>query len=183
MYTVGELEKLHPNGRVNYKGSVTRADGSDESSEKALQASLNLEKAMLCLGGGVDESEDESDIEQALEDLLDAQIACDEDYSDSEQEDEGGEEEEGDDGIPLDLPIPKHVLNVDSNRKRTRSSSDSEEEEEEVRCDSLASDGGSMKKKHKEMAERNVKEDTETSGGGAPPNFRYDHFSHLLAHA
>jgi hypothetical protein len=49
MYTVGELEKLHSNGRINYKGDLTRADGSDENSEKALRASLELEKAMLSM--------------------------------------------------------------------------------------------------------------------------------------
>ena len=49
MYTVGDLSKLHPNGRINYKGSITRADGSDASSEKALQASLELEKAMFSM--------------------------------------------------------------------------------------------------------------------------------------
>lgn len=81
MYTVGVLEKLHPNGRVNYKGCLTRADGSDINSERALQASMDLENAMLCMQKkDVEGSDNDSDIENALEDLLDAQIACNDDY-------------------------------------------------------------------------------------------------------
>jgi hypothetical protein len=168
MYTVGELEKLHPNGRVNYKGDLTCADGSDISSEKALRASLELEKAMISMEQG-NTSENESDIENALEDLLDAQIACNDDYSGSEEEEEEEEdEEEGGDGIPLDLSIPTHVLQVNNTEKRKRKPRSDESEDSE--CDDEDTDiDSAMKKKHRQMAKDNTKEESETS---APPNFR-----------
>jgi hypothetical protein len=44
-YTFGEISKIHPNGRINYKGQQTRADGSDIKSIIALQASQKLDEA------------------------------------------------------------------------------------------------------------------------------------------
>lgn len=57
LYTVGQISKVHPNGRINYAGQLqTRADGSDPSAERALQASQKLEsivqrlnKVIICL--------------------------------------------------------------------------------------------------------------------------------------
>ncbi len=39
MYTKGTIAKVHENGRINYKGQVTRADGADVLSDVALNAS------------------------------------------------------------------------------------------------------------------------------------------------
>jgi hypothetical protein len=45
MYTVGNIQKIHPNGRINYHGQLpTRADGSDTQAEVALAASARLQK-------------------------------------------------------------------------------------------------------------------------------------------
>lgn len=49
MYTVGEIEKIHPNGRICYKGQVTRADGSHLNAEAALNASNAVTAAALAL--------------------------------------------------------------------------------------------------------------------------------------
>jgi len=45
MYPVGEVEYVHPNGRINYTGQKTKADGSHINSEKALEASLAVRSA------------------------------------------------------------------------------------------------------------------------------------------
>jgi hypothetical protein len=45
MYTIGEITTIHPNGRINYKGQPTRADGSDIKSLEALEAAKVLDKA------------------------------------------------------------------------------------------------------------------------------------------
>jgi hypothetical protein len=111
-----------------------------------------------------DSSDNESDIENALEELLDAQIACnDDDYSDSGEDDMDDDYEEDDD-IPLDLPIPHSVLNIEKN-KRGRADCADEDGEDNESC--------AVKKKHKEMSNRNVTEDTLASSDGPPPNFRY----------
>ena len=170
MYTVGKLEKLHPNGRINYEGCVTKADGSHESAEKALQASLDLEKAMLL--AEVDGESHDSDIEDALENLLDAQIAYEKDCSDINDDDDEDEDEEVeeqydevDDDIPLDLTIPKEVLNVGMKRKE-RPVTDSDDEG--IENDDLSV----IIKKHKEMARENSKEYSESTDNETPPNFR-----------
>jgi hypothetical protein len=51
LYTVGDLERVHPNGRINYRGQPTRADGSHVLSEKALAAS----SAVQCAAAKLDE--------------------------------------------------------------------------------------------------------------------------------
>lgn len=159
MYTVGKLVKLHANGRINYEGKLTRADGSHESSERALNASLELEKAILDLEQNEDKSDNESDIENALENLLDAQIACDDDFSDDTSDINEEEEEEEEDDIPLDLSIPHHVLTVNT-KKRC--------------CDYDCSDSVSdmeIKKKHRELASMNEPEYSLTTKETTPPNF------------
>lgn len=89
MYTVGEVAKVHTNGRINYAGKPTNADGSDISAEKALRASLLLEAAAN--RGGSDASDDD-DVEAALDDLLDAQIE-----NQFSEEDESSSDDEYDD--------------------------------------------------------------------------------------
>jgi hypothetical protein len=49
MYLVGKVSQLHPNGRFNYQGQPTRADGSSIGSEEALKASKLLDDAVLRL--------------------------------------------------------------------------------------------------------------------------------------
>jgi hypothetical protein len=49
MYLVGKVSKLHSNGRFNYQGQPTRADGSSIGSEEALRASKLLDEAVLKL--------------------------------------------------------------------------------------------------------------------------------------
>ena len=43
MYTVGNIVKVHPNGRINYEGQLTTADGCDLQAEQAMLASQKLE--------------------------------------------------------------------------------------------------------------------------------------------
>jgi hypothetical protein len=43
IYTVGKIAKIHPNGRINYEGQLTNADGSDLSASLALQASQRID--------------------------------------------------------------------------------------------------------------------------------------------
>ena len=45
LYTVGKLLRVHPNGRINYEGQSTLADGSNESAIQASKASLEIENA------------------------------------------------------------------------------------------------------------------------------------------
>ena len=106
MYTVGEIVKVHPNGRINYKGQPTRADGADEGIEAALKAAERMRKATEKLEAaekeveksGFDASlmnEAEDDVDEALEALLDAEMAAN-----CEEEDE--DDDEGDDDFNSD---------------------------------------------------------------------------------
>lgn len=45
LYTEGRIVKVHPNGRINYEGQVTEADGRDVGAEKALDAAKKLQAA------------------------------------------------------------------------------------------------------------------------------------------
>ena len=47
MYTCGKLVRTHPNGRINYEGQETRADGAALGADAALQAANMLDKAAL----------------------------------------------------------------------------------------------------------------------------------------
>ena len=49
MYTYGDVAKLHPNGRINYRGQTTNADGSAPTAEAAILASSAIIKAALKL--------------------------------------------------------------------------------------------------------------------------------------
>jgi hypothetical protein len=52
-YTVGNLARVHPNGRINYAQGLTRADGADLQAVKAMAASKRLEKVAGNSMGGV----------------------------------------------------------------------------------------------------------------------------------
>lgn len=88
LYTVGRLVRIHANGRVNYEGFPTRADGSDLDAERAREASARLAQA-----------EDEDEEERALCEVLDIECAGQEeaDYSDDEDDDEDRDDEDQDD--------------------------------------------------------------------------------------
>lgn len=45
MYLEGELVTVHPNGRINYRGKETLADGSDPLAETAAQAAELVDRA------------------------------------------------------------------------------------------------------------------------------------------
>ena len=45
MYTQGSIAKVHKNGRINYKGQITRADGAGVLSDIAMSASNRQEEA------------------------------------------------------------------------------------------------------------------------------------------
>lgn len=47
MYVHGSIARIHPNGRINYSGQLTRADGADVNSNRALRASMKLDQ-MAC---------------------------------------------------------------------------------------------------------------------------------------
>jgi len=75
MYTVGEIVKIHENGRINYVGQLTNEDGSDPNVERAVLASHALELA--------GEDDDSEKIERALEDALNAEMeGFDDEYDD-----------------------------------------------------------------------------------------------------
>jgi hypothetical protein len=45
MYTVGELLRVHENGRINYRGQPTNADGSDINASQAANLAAKLDSA------------------------------------------------------------------------------------------------------------------------------------------
>lgn len=44
---MGKIVKVHKNGRINYEGQMTEADGHDFMAEHALEASRMLDQAAL----------------------------------------------------------------------------------------------------------------------------------------
>lgn len=85
MYTVGKIVQVHPNGRVNYEGQLTFADGSDVQALNAYQAWKRVEEAAAKLDGDKDD-ELENEIDAALDDALDAEIDEDDDEEDDESD-------------------------------------------------------------------------------------------------
>jgi hypothetical protein len=45
MYTYGDFVRIHPNGRINYRGEETRADGADVNAVRAQRAADALDRA------------------------------------------------------------------------------------------------------------------------------------------
>jgi hypothetical protein len=96
MYTVGNLTRVHPNGRINYGDGLTRADGADLQSVKAMEASKRLEGLVGKSKGkqGVasfpqfpdsDDEGDDEQIEAALEAVLAAEMGDEREVSTSYQ--------------------------------------------------------------------------------------------------
>jgi len=97
LYTYGVPEIIHSTGRVNYRGQLrTTADGASLYADTALQASLKLERAaaaLHCDDNDGEDSEDEDELDAAMEELLDAEMADEEDENNDEDEDEDDDDE------------------------------------------------------------------------------------------
>ncbi|RYH13837.1 hypothetical protein EON65_34710 [archaeon] len=87
MYTHGAIAHIHPNGRINYQGQRTRADGADVNADKALDAVKKLRQAMLRLEEIEGRGTDGKKVEEANEKKISARKAAKE--ADS-SEDGGG---------------------------------------------------------------------------------------------
>ncbi|KAL7456058.1 hypothetical protein ACHAWC_007571, partial [Mediolabrus comicus] len=95
MYTRGKLLKVHPNGRINYVGEETTAYGSDIKSDLAAKASRRKERAEQLLmeaeravemgkvGAEQLLEEAELELENAMDDILDAEMDDDDDDDDN----------------------------------------------------------------------------------------------------
>lgn len=110
MYVEGKWVHVHPNGRINYEGQVTHADGRALNAEKAWKASKLLkEAAAKNVNEGSDEDEDELD--KAMQAVLDAETDdCDEDkYDDADADDT--EDADKDEGEIVMAALHYHCIN------------------------------------------------------------------------
>eukprot|EP01031_Cornospumella_fuschlensis_P034156 gene34156-41346_t len=150
MYTHGTIAQIHTNGRINYEGQRTRADGADVNADKALDAVKKLKHAMARLqeieGGGqanrnmsvedstrqVDDgannAEDvEDEIDQALEEMLDAECAGDDDEDDWETEDDESQGSSNADALEVqdtaDIDVEEFLLGKRKNNGTSSSAS------------------------------------------------------------
>jgi len=110
MYTTGVITKVHPNGRINYEGEATTADGvnlQEEASAKAAKAKETAEQRLIDAEKAVEEgkpgAEEELEkaeemLEQAMDDLIDAQMDGDGDGDDDNLFD-GEDDEDGEDDL------------------------------------------------------------------------------------
>ena len=109
MYTRGEMVKIHPNGRINYKGEETTAYGADLKADAAARASIDKDEAERLLeeaergvregrSGAKEELERaEEMMEDAMEALLDAEMGGSDDEEGSGEDDDDAD----DDGMGL----------------------------------------------------------------------------------
>jgi len=98
MYTQGQVVKVHPNGRINYIGFETQADGSETGSLESLQLELRklkaekeLQAAELAvankeLGSAVKLSNAEKEMEAVMDLLISDEV--DDYYDDSAESDD-----------------------------------------------------------------------------------------------
>ena len=125
LYPVGDLVRVHHNGRFNYKAELTEADGRSRGSAAAQEASERLKRIGMnkssskstgtgntgngttnsAASDSVDE-EDEEEIEAALEALLDAECDGDDcgsgsDEGDWDEDSDSGEDGEGSGSLPV----------------------------------------------------------------------------------
>ena len=109
LYTRGKLRKIHRNGRINYVGEETNADGSHPQAEKALDASIRqdeaakeLEAAEAAVERGEEGAAERLErAEKALDEAIEAVIDAEEDGKDSGSDDGalfGTGDGKGDDG-------------------------------------------------------------------------------------
>lgn len=101
LYPVGEVARVHPNGRFNYEGELTESDGSHSSSLKAFLANQKL-AAAAAADADYDQDDDEDAVDAALQDVLDAECAGE--YDDSYGDSDGGSSEEEDGSGVFGLP-------------------------------------------------------------------------------
>ena len=95
LYTRGKLRKIHRNGRINYFGEETNADGSHPQAEKALDASIRqdeaakeLEAAEAAVERGEEGAEERLErAEKALDEAMEAVMDAEEDEEDDGDED------------------------------------------------------------------------------------------------
>ena len=109
LYTRGKLRRIHKNGRINYAGEETNADGSHIEAEEALDASLRQDEAVKELElaeAAVDRGDDgakerlekaEEALDKAMEAVMDIEGNDRSDYSDDFDEADGEEEEDDED--------------------------------------------------------------------------------------
>lgn len=95
MYMRGELLRVHPNGRINYKGEETTAYGADLLSDAAAKAARlrrdaerALEDAELAVEEGKSGAQEQLDraeqqLDEAIDAVLDAEV-CDEEEDDDD---------------------------------------------------------------------------------------------------
>jgi len=116
MRTAGTVEKVHPNGRVCYRGAATFADGSDGAARRHMEAErarLVAEAALTAVEAAGDE-EAAAAAEAELEEALDLAINWergeegrdnddDDDDDDDDEEEEEEEEEEEDETAASDV--------------------------------------------------------------------------------
>ena len=107
LYTRGQLKRIHKNGRINYVGEETNADGSHAQAEKALYASIcqeraveELEEAEAALERGDDGAKEwlekaEKALDKAMEAVMDAEEADEADVG-------GGDGDGNDDDACID---------------------------------------------------------------------------------
>lgn len=121
LYTVGEIDIIHPNGRINYVGQPTFADGRSLDADKAWSAAQKLKRAMeekmsIHRSGGKrfgkataaddddedeEEGDDEDEIDKALEEVLEAEFdgeGDDDDFDEDDDFEDDYDEDEEDDG-------------------------------------------------------------------------------------
>lgn len=89
-YLNGPVTKIHKNGRFNYLGQPTHADGRDIKAEKALEASRALEIVMS-------NENDDDEVEKALEAVLDAEMDGQDNFFDEDDSGDGSDGEIFDD--------------------------------------------------------------------------------------
>ena len=114
---------MHHNGRINYKGQETHADGSHAVSKRAHEASL----AVLEAAANGAESDDEDALENALEEMLEAEMEGQEGDSDDESDldDEDDETNGKNDLIQCIYNTPADLDIAGPKRKKDSSSSPS----------------------------------------------------------
>lgn len=95
LYTRGQLLRIHPNGRINYVGEDTCADGSHPQAAEALDASLQQEAAAAALQAaeeavergeeGAQEQLEKAELalDRAMEAVMDAEVNDESDGNDS----------------------------------------------------------------------------------------------------
>lgn len=131
MYTIGALEKVHPNGRINYQGERTTPYGADLKSDAAAAAARareNAEKMLVAaeqaVAKGRPGAQEELDraeelMEIAMDQVLEAEMS---DYEEGLEEDdfEGESDDEADD-FSDDVKIPDYengVVEMPSEKRR-----------------------------------------------------------------